>query len=63
MGHHPLEPVTKKIKNNNLPEWSSLQASKRWVGGREQTKRKKAAKLFKANQEGKPLWRQQKNSQ
>ena len=57
MGQLPLEPVTLvsqwrilKIKKDNLNEWSSLQGTKRWVGGRKQTKEKRAAKLFEANQ-------------
>ena len=57
MGHLPLEPVTLvsqwriyKIKKDNLNEWSSLQGTKRWVGGRKQTKEKRAVKPFKANQ-------------
>ena len=57
MGYLPLEPVTLvsqwrilKIKKDNLNEWSSLQETKRWVGGRKQTKGKRAVKLFKANQ-------------
>ena len=57
MGQLPLEPVTLvsqwrilKIKQDNLPEWSSLQGTKRWVSGRKQTKEKRAAKLFEANQ-------------
>ena len=52
----PLEPVTLnsqwrilKIKDN-LTEWSSLQGTKSWVGGRKQTKGKRAVKLFEANQ-------------
>ena len=57
MGQLPLEPVTLvsqwrivKIKKDNLTEWSSLQGTKGWVGGRKQTKEKRAAKLFEANQ-------------
>ena len=57
MGQLPLEPVTLvsqwrivKIKKDSLTEWSSLQGTKGWVGGRKQTKEKRAAKLFEANQ-------------
>ena len=56
MGYLPLEPVTLvsqwrilKIKEDNLTEWSSFQGTKRWVGGRKQTKGKRAVKLFEAN--------------
>ena len=56
----PLEPVTLnsqwrilKIKKDNLNEWSSLQGTKRWVGGWKeaiQRKGERVVKLFKANQ-------------
>ena len=56
MGYLPLEPVSLvsqwiilKIKKDNLTEWSSLQGKKRWVGGRKQTKGKRAVKVFDAN--------------
>ena len=36
---------------DNLPEWSSLQGTRGgWVGGRKQTKGKRAVKLFEPNQ-------------
>ena len=59
MGYLPLEPVTLvsqwrilKIKKDNLTEWSSLQGTKRWVGGWKEAKGKgkRAVKLFEANQ-------------
>ena len=57
MGYLPLEPVTLvsqwrilKIEKDNLTEWSSLQGTKRRVGGRKQTKGKRGVKLFEANQ-------------
>ena len=65
MGHLPLEPVTLvsqwrilKIKQDNLPEWSSLQGTKRWVGGWKETNiREKSSKAIQSKPEGKPLWK------
>ena len=43
---------------DNLPEWSSLQGTKRWVGGwKEANKRKKSGKAIRTKPEGKPLWK------
>ena len=42
MGHLPLEPVTKKIENNNLPEWSSSKEERGgWVGGSKQKEKER----------------------
>ena len=50
LSHWSLSGEYERSKKDNLTEWSSLQGTKRWVGGRKQTKGKRAVKLFKANQ-------------
>ena len=65
MGYLPLDPVTLvsqwiilKIKKDNLTEWSSLQGTKRWVGGwKEANKREKSGKAIRSKPEDKPLWK------
>ena len=62
MGQLPLEPVTLvsqwrilKIKQDNSPEWSSLQGTKRWVGGRKQTRANLCGNETNAYAQGDPL--------